>query len=287
MNHQLTVAAISVAAQSANTAETLELLDAATRTAAAAGAELVLFPELSASGFIPNHPTGNHAVWLQSVLETAWQTAQALDGKLVHGLIEIASSAGVYLAAGMLENAGNVLHNTHVLVGEGKLWGRWRKMHIPLFEMPVYNGGEAVTVVETPLGRIGANVCFDAFLPESTRLLGVADAEIVLFPFAADPPPLTPEGWYQWAQLPLQARCAENAVFGVACNYRGRVEFAGLAQTFAGGAVIVGPDGAAMTPIEPEIVVHTLKRETLLEARSRFEYTFRFRRPELYGSLTR
>ncbi len=287
MNNQLTVAAVSAAAQSASMAETLDLLHAASGKAAAAGAELVLFPELSASGFIPNHPTGNHAGWLQRTLEEAWRTAQPLDGDLVHGLMEIASSAGVYLAAGLLENAGNVLHNTHVLVGDGKLWGKWRKMHIPLFEMPVYNGGEPVTVVETPLGRIGANVCFDAFLPESTRLLGVADAEIVLFPFAADPPPLTPEGWYRWAQLPLQARCSENAVFGVACNYRGRAKFAGLEQTFAGGAVIVGPDGNPLTKVGEEIALHTLNREALLEARSRFEYTFRFRRPELYGSLAR
>lgn len=287
MNERITVAAVAAAAQSNSIEKNLGILDAATKKAAAAGAELVLFPELSATGFIPNHPTQDHTEWLRDVLAKVWATAQTLDGAVVRGLIEIAKSAGVFLSAGILENAGNVLHNTHVLVGEGKLWGFWRKMHIPVFEMPVYNGGGAVTVVETPLGRIGANVCFDVFLPESTRLLGVQNAEVVLFPFAADPPPLTPEGWFHWAQSPLQARCAENAVFGVACNYSGNVEFAGVHQRFAGGAAIVGPDGALLSSIEEEMVVHALKKETLLEARSRFEYTYRFRRPELYASLAR
>lgn len=287
MNRQLTIAAVAAAAQSSNTEENLGILDAAAKKAAAAGAELVLFPELSATGFIPNHPTGNHTEWLRDVLGKAWAMAQPLDGAVVQGLIEIAKSAGVFLSAGLLENAGNVLYNTHVLVGEGKLWGFWRKMHIPVFEMPVYNGGGAVTVIETPLGRIGANVCFDVFLPESTRLLGVENAEVVLFPFAADPPPLTPEGWFRWAQSPLEARCAENAVFGVACNYNGKVEFAGVSQTFAGGTAIIGPDGALISSLQEEMVVHTLERQTLLDARSRFEYTYRFRRPELYASLAR
>lgn len=285
MNDRVTVAAVAVATRPAATEANLGIIHAACRKAASEGAELVLLPELSATGFIPNHPPRDHAQWLAEALAGAWRLAQPIDGPVVHALAEISRSTGVFLAAGMLEHAGNVLHNTHVLVGEGKLWGAWRKMHVPLFEMPFYNGGCEATVVDTPLGRIGINICFDAFLPESTRLLGVQNAEIVLFPFAADPEPVTPAGWYRWAQPVLQARCAENGVFGVACNYLGEVAFAGVAQSFPGGAAILDPTGAAITAIEPEMAVIPLSREALLEARSRFEYTFRFRRPELYGSL--
>jgi predicted amidohydrolase len=153
--------------------------------------------------------------------------------------------------------------------------------------MQVYNGGDAPVVVETPLGRIGANVCFDAFLPESTRLLGVQNAEIVLFPFSADPAPVTAEGWFAWAGPVLAARCAENGVFGIACNYRGAVEFAGLTQHFPGGAITIQPDGCPSTPVQPDMAVTTLCRDVLLEARARFEYTFRFRRPDLYGPLAK
>jgi predicted amidohydrolase len=160
-------------------------------------------------------------------------------------------------------------------------------MHIPLFEMQVYNGGDAPVVVETPLGRIGANICFDAFLPESTRMLGVQNAEIVLFPFAADPEPVTSEGWFSWAGPVLAARCAENGVFGVACNYSGTVEFAGVTQHFPGGAIAIHPDGRPSGPVHAELAVTTLRRDVLLEARARFEYTFRFRRPDLYGPLAK
>lgn len=287
MKDQLTVAAVAADTKPGQIPGNLDKMLACCREAAARGAELVLFPELSATGFIPNHPGGSHARWLEQVLAGAWKMAQTMDGEVLHGLHEIARSTGVLVSAGMLENAGNVLCNTQVLVGDGRLWGRWRKMHIPLFEMQVYNGGDGPQVAETPLGRIGANICFDTFLPESTRLLGVQNAEIVLFPFAADPQPVTPAGWLEWAGPVLRARCAENGVFGVACNYRGSVEYAGVPQAFPGGAVVVGPDGGLADTVQEEMAVAALTRETLLEARSRFEYTFRFRRPELYGPLAR
>ncbi len=287
MNDRVTVAAAAVATHPNRLESNLEVIDAACRKAASLGAELVLFPELSATGFLPNHPQGNHAEWLHEALSGAWRMAQPMDGACVDALAGISRSTGVFLAAGILEHAGNVLHNTHVLVGEGKVYGAWRKMHVPLFEMPFYNGGEAPAVVETPLGRIGVNICFDAFLPESTRLLGVGNAEIVLFPFAADPEPVTPDGWYQWAQPILQARCAENGVFGVACNYLGEVSWAGVAQRFPGGSAVIDPTGSTVAGPEAALAVATIRRDGLLAARSRFEYTFRFRRPELYGALAR
>lgn len=257
------------------------------RQAAAAGAALILFPELSVTGFLPNHPPGDHAAWLAEALRGAWRHAERLDGAAVAELARISHEEGIFVAAGILENAGGVLHNTHVLVGEGRVWGRWRKMHVPLFEMPFYNGGEAPAVVETPLGRIGVNICFDAMLPESTRLLAVQGCEIGLFPFAADPAPSTAEAWAAWARPVLQARCAENGIFGVACNYRGVAEFAGVKQAFPGGSMIVGPGGEVLCEGSGEILLSALTAERLREARSAFEYTFRFRRPELYGLLAK
>lgn len=286
------VAAVALDARPGDTTGNLEKIAAWCRRAASDGAQLVLFPELSVTGFVPNHPTADHAAWLQQVLRGARGMAEPLDGPAVARLIAISNETGVYVAAGLLEDAGHLLYNTHVLVGEGRLLGHWRKMHIPLFEMPVYNGGGVPEVIDTPLGRIGVNICFDAFLPESTRLLAVRGAEIVLFPFAADPAPVTPLGWAAWAGGVLQARCAENGAFGVACNYFGDVRYAGVDQRFPGGAMIVGPGGAVLARHEEEtpeahMLVSTLTRATLIDARAQFEYTYRFRRPELYASLAR
>lgn len=291
MRDQVRVAAVAFDGAAAATAGNLDRIGEHCRRAAADGAALVLFPELSVTGFVPNHPTGDHAVWLREALQGARAMAERVDGAAVRRLVEIAAETGVLVAAGLLEDAGHLLHNTHVLVGPGGLLGAWRKMHVPLFEMPLYNGGGVPDVVETPLGRIGINICFDAFLPESTRLLAVRGAEIVLFPFAADPEPVTPLGWARWAGRTLEARCAENGVFGVACNTFGDVSFAGVSQHFPGGAMVVGPDGAVLARHEeetaaPHVLMADLERARLTSARAAFEYTFRFRRPELYRALS-
>lgn len=259
----------------------------AASAAAAGGAQLALFPELSLTGFIPNHPVGDHEAWLRRALAAARAIAQPVPGKSTDDLVRIARETGVLVAAGLLEDAGNVLHNTHVLAGPDGILGVWRKLHVPVFEMPFYNGGAALDVVETPLGRIGVNICFDALIPESTRLLAVRNVEIVLFPFAADPPPGTGEAWADWALPALRARCVENGVFGLAANYSGHVECAGAAQTFPGGAVALGPRGEIIAGPEKGMLIAEFDASALQAARAEPEYLFRFRRPELYGPLTR
>ncbi len=199
MTRDLRGAAVPFGGEPGRTELNLAGMEEWCRKAADGGADLVVFPELSVTGFIPNHPVGDHADWLRRGLQMAWRTAERLDGPAVQALIRISREAGIYVAAGLMENAGNVLLNTFVLVGEGRLVGHWRKMHIPMFEMPIYNGGGVPEVFETPFGRVGANICFDTLLPESTRLLGVQNCEIGLFPFAADPAPGTAEAWAGWA----------------------------------------------------------------------------------------
>jgi N-carbamoylputrescine amidase len=292
MRDQVRIAAVAVDTLPGDTTANINRLESWSARAAEQGAELVLFQELSLTGFIPNHPTGNHEQWLGTALAAARCSAQPLNGPAVTQLADIAREKNILIATGMLEDAGNLLYNTHILVGPDGLLGHWRKMHIPMFEMPFYNGGGAPQVVDTPLGRIGANICFDALLPESTRLLAVQNAEIVLFPFAADPPPRTVEGWADWAGTALKARCAENGVFGIACNYVGHVECAGVEQNFPGGGMAIGPRGEVLAgweakTDEPGMLIVDLTNDDLRAARAEPEYLFRFRRPELYGSLAR
>lgn len=290
MQPHVRVAAVALDAKPGEIAHNLDAIESWAHRAAGDGASLLLCPELSVTGFIPNHPTGDHAAWLREALIGCRQIAEPLDGPAVRRLVAIARATGLLVAAGLLEDAGPVLHNTHVLAGPSGVVGVWRKLHVPLFEMPFYNGGGAPPVVETPIGRIGITICIDAFLPESTRLLAVQGAEIVLFPFAADPAPVSPAGWAQWASPVVRARCQENGVFGVACNVQGECSFAGVSQVFGGGTMVVGPGGEVLASDEadagaPRLLVADLDRARQAEARAAFEYTFRFRRPELYGTL--
>ncbi|MBM3766672.1 MAG: carbon-nitrogen hydrolase family protein [Acidobacteria bacterium] len=274
MIDSLRVAARTVASQPGRTSENVDRIAEYIH----GDAELFLFPELSITGFIPNHPESNHERWLREALAFARSIAEPLDGPAVQSLKALARSRNIFIAAGLLEDAGNTLYNTHVLIGPEGLAGAWRKMHIPMFEMPFYNGGPAPKVADTPLGRIGVNICFDALIPESTRLLAVQNAEIVLFPFAADPA----HGWAEWARVALQSRCQENGVFGVAVNYEGAVEACGVSQRFPGGSLCIGPRGDVIGEHQS---VYEIRREDLQAARGEPEYLYRFRRPELYGPL--
>jgi predicted amidohydrolase len=290
MLQHVRVAAAAIDAKPGETGHNLDSIELWAHRAADGGASLLLLPELSLSGFLPNHPAANHEAWLRDALAGARRMAEPIDGFAVRQLCAIARDTGLLIAAGLLEDAGSLLFNTHVLAGPTGVLGTWRKMHVPLFEMPLYNGGGAPSVVDTPIGRIGITICIDAFLPESVRLLAVQSAEIVLFPFAADPAPLTPQGWSAWAEPTLRMRCMENAVFGIACNLHGHVEFAGAHQAFAGGALVMGPGGEEIARHSgdgslPHLLFADLDREAQFSARSAFEYTWRLRRPELYGSL--
>jgi N-carbamoylputrescine amidase len=279
------VAAINAASKPGEAKRNLEGMARLAGQAAGAGAELVLFPELSLTGFIPNHPIGDHAAWLREATAGGRRMAEPIDGPSVTALAAIARDTGVHIAAGLLEDAGSLLYNAMVLVApDGARWA-WRKLHVPLFETPFYNGGTSLPVADTALGRIGVNICFDALMPESTRLLAVQNVELVLFPFAADPPPGTAAAWADWARVALRARCAENGVFGVAANYSGDVEFAGARQRFPGGAMVVGPQGEVIAE-GAGMLLADLSRETLRDARAAPEYLYRFRRPELYAPLT-
>lgn len=284
------IAAVAVDTQPGRRAENLEKISVWAGKAASSGARLVLFQELSLSGFIPNHPTGDHDSWLREALQLGRRMAEPLDGPGVRQLARIAAEHDVMISAGLLEDAGNVLHNTQVLVDRTGLVGHWRKMHVPMYEMPFYNGGGVPDVVETPLGRIGANICFDTLMPESTRLLAIKNAEIVLFPFASDPPPVTPQGWADWAGTALRSRCIENGVYGIACNYVGTVTCASVGQFFPGGGMVVDPRGQILKEWtapsgEPGLLLADLSADLLREARAEPEYLYRFRRPELYGPL--
>jgi len=107
-------------------------------------------------------------------------------------------------------------------------------------------------------------------------VLAVQNVEIVLFPFAADPP----EGLAAWAGPALRARRQENGVYGIACNYVGRVAAAGVQQIFPGGAMIIGPRGEVVAQqAGGDLLLHEIRSDDLRAARAEPAYLFRYRRP--------
>jgi len=189
----------------------------------------------------------------------------------------------------MFEDAGPLIHNTQVLVGPSGILNATRKMHIPMFEAPFYNGGGLPVVCETDLGRVGTSICFDTLFPEATRLLQIEGAELVLMPFASDPEPRTVEGWIANNEMLLRTRCLENGFFALVVNYSGHVEGLGESMDFPGGGMLIGPRGQVLERW-PGQASTTMMAEIdpvlLAEARAHTEFAPRFRRPELYESLS-
>jgi predicted amidohydrolase len=256
---------------------------------------LVLFPELSISGFLPNHPVIEHEPWLRKGIKTVREWAETIPGPSTDRLIEIAMANDLLISAGLFENNGTHIHNTQVLVGIGVgvegMVSVSRKLHIPMFEAPFYDGGPAPEVADTDLGRIGTCICFDNVLPESTRLLAVQGADIVLFPYASDPDPKTAPGWVGHNAMLIQTRCKENGFFGLAVNQTGRVESLGAQQTFPGGGMFIAPTGKILKVWEGETaqpgrMIVEVDPKYLNDARSDPEFGMRFRRPGLYWPLT-
>jgi predicted amidohydrolase len=242
--------------------------------AAAAGCDLVVLPECAISGYM----FGGE--------EEAARFAESIPGPSVEALERACARLGLHCVAGLLERDGGRLRNSAVLVGPEGLLGRYRKTHLPFLGVDrfVSPGDEPPEVFETPLGRIGIEICYDLRFPELTRTLALRGAEVVVHPtnWPAAVRPL--------ADFLTRARAAENSVFLLTANRVGReggVEFFGKSQ-------VVDPSGTRLVEAgedREELVVAEIDPA---EAREKdraivpgeYElHLFGDRRPELYGAL--
>jgi len=163
------------------------------RAAAEAGAEIIVLAEA-----FPRAGTGL----------SSYEAAEPLEGPTLQAMAGVSRETGAYIAGGIDELDGGVLYNTMLLVGPVGLVGRYRKTHLPEAEcIGGVTPGEEYPVFETPLGRIGLEICYDNFFPEVARSLAVGGAEIILCSIAGD----GREGGMNW-EVVSRARAIDNSV---------------------------------------------------------------------------
>ena len=158
----------SVEAPEGNSALTRE----AVREAVAAGARLVVLPELSTSGYV-----------FESTDE-ARAAAEPADGATLRGWAEEAGRGDSVVVGGFCElGDGGLLYNSAAVVDGDGVLAVYRKLHLwdreQLFFEP---GRDPAPVVETRVGRIGVGVCYDLNFPEVARGLAMAGADLVALP---------------------------------------------------------------------------------------------------------
>ena len=244
----------------------------ACREAVWAGAQLVVLPELSTSGYVFRSR------------EEAVGTAIPSTHHIFKEWANIASSGSAVLVIGFCEQGDNgQLHNSAAVVDGSGLRHVYRKTHLWDTEKTVFEPGvESPAVIDTPAGRIGVLVCYDLEFPEMTRSLALAGADIIAVPT-------------NWPLLPrLSTERAPEIIIAMAAARVNRVAIAccdrsgaerGVAWTE--GTTIIGVDGwVAATADENGWAVADLD---LVAARdkslSEHNDAMRDRRPELYSAL--
>jgi 5-aminopentanamidase len=266
------VAVAQVEPQLAEKERNLEVCVARMEEAADAGAKLVVLPECAIPGYMFDSA------------DEALPFAEEIPGPSSDALEREARRLGVHVICGLLERDGDSLRNAAVFVGPEGLIGTYRKTHLPFLGVDRFVvAGDELPVYDTPLGRIGVEICYDLRFPEVTRTLALKGADVVAhptnFPMAAK----------IQTELITVARAAENRIYLLTANRVGKERWG----EFCGWSQIVDPYGRRLAEADET-------EETLLVAEVEIEkardkdyvipgeyelYLFGHRRPELYGAL--
>lgn len=243
--------------------------------AAAKGAKIVVFPECALTGYCFNH------------LEEARPYAETIPGPSTEAMGSLCAKLGVYAVMGMLEADGERVFNAAAMLGPEGLVGSYRKIHLPFLGVDrfVALGDRPFTTYDTGVGRLGMNICFDASLPESSRIMSLEGAELIALPTN------WPEGAEVVADHVINTRAIENGVNYMAVNRVGEER----GYRFIGGGKVVGPDGVAIAQASPdreeifyaEVSMEAARNKRVVMIPGQFEVDrLNSRRPEFYGPLT-
>jgi predicted amidohydrolase len=287
------VAAVSINGFLGEPERVLRAIESWCELAAAAGAELVLFPELVIHG----HCTPN-----------TWELAEPVpDGPSTARLVDIARRHKLTVCAGLSEKERDIVYNTQAVVGPRGYIGKQRKLHLSRDEVFYYKGGREISVFDVGPCKVGIVICYDNQFPEVARVQALRGAEVILMPHAARFKPWddSPEsqaaarGYSHNFLKKYALRARENACFAILTDQVGRAGYVDLwprdsenQPHHAGAALIWGPDGELLSStqeeqIREEMITATLGAADLARERSLANYMLRTRRPELFGELVR
>jgi len=148
--------------------------------AASKGAKLIIFQELHRSLYFCQQEDVNN-----------FNLAESIPGPSTERLSEAAKQYGVVIVASLFEKrAPGVHHNTAVVFeSDGKLLGKYRKMHIPddpgYYEKFYFTPGDlGFKPIMTSVANLGVLVCWDQWFPEAARLMAMNGADLLIYPTA-------------------------------------------------------------------------------------------------------
>lgn len=189
---------------------TLDKAEVLVRGAAEHGAELVVLPE----AFIGGYPKG--AIFGAFVggrtgrgfeeFGRYAEGASELPGPTSERLGEVAAEAGVVLVSGVIEREGGTLYSSTAILGQrGELIGVRRKLMPTGAERLIWGfaDGSSIDVYETSVGRIGAVICWENYMPLLRAAMYQKGIQLYIAPTAD-----TRERWIaSMRHIALEGRC--------------------------------------------------------------------------------
>ncbi|HSB43631.1 MAG TPA: nitrilase-related carbon-nitrogen hydrolase [Nitrospira sp.] len=233
-----------------------------------AAADLIVLPELCASGY-----------QFVSRDEVRALAEPIPDGPTTRRLLDIAKRKHLIIVAGLPERAGASLYNSAVAVGPQGVIGSYRKTHLFFEETLFFTPGDTgFQVWDIAQAKIGVMICFDWYYPEAARTLALKGAEIICHPSNLVLPNC-PDS--------MPVRCLENRVFAITCNRTGSEARGGKDPlTFIGNSEIVTPRGTILHrgPRDQEdlYIVEIDPAEARNKSVTRYNDLLRDRRESLY-----
>jgi predicted amidohydrolase len=272
MKEKIKLALAQISSKRENKKENLRKIEEFTKKAREKAADLVIFPELSLTGYV--------------VHDQIYELSETVPGPSTQRIEELAKETGTHIIFGMpelSEKTEATIFNTAVFVGPKGIIGKYRKMYLPthsVFEEKRYfRPGYQTAAFSTALGNIGLCICYDVFFPEVCRLTRLKGAELIVCISAS---PAVRRGYFE---ILTAARALENTAFLAYVNLAGVED--GL--QFWGGSRLVSPTGDLLAKAkydEEDLVICEVDYSDMRPAET-FIPTLRDLRPELFDELKR
>lgn len=289
-----TVAVVQAGSVLGDTAQTLEKLKRLCLECSRMGAKMAVFPE----AFIGGYPKGlsfGASLGIRTgagrkLFHAYADGAIDVPGPVTEAIGAIAKSARLTLVIGVIERGGGTLYCTAIYVGpDGEVLGKHRKLIPTATERLIWGCGDGSTleVFSSELGKIGALICWENYMPLARMAMYAQGIEIYCAPTVDDR-----EVWIPTMRhIAREGRCFVLS----SCQFLTRdsypAEWIRTAQNLPdipirGGSCIVSPMGEVLAgPMydEESILVADIEVAQLVEAKFDFDVVGHYARPDVFS----
>jgi len=198
--------------------------------------------------------------WLS---EKSEEFAEPIPGPITHVLSRKAIGSVVYIIAGITERDGNDIYNSAIIIDRrGEIVLRHRKINELDVGLKIYKRGNTLGVIDTKFGRVGLEICADAWVPYITQTLSLMGARVIFSPCAWAVEKGKEEENLSAIKQHYENRTKESNVFLVGANAVGEItEGPWKGKILQGSSLVYGPGGKLIAEgwmNEPQILHCTL-----------------------------